>query len=432
MLSEKSAETVRATLPAVGGALGEITASFYDRLFAAHPALLRDLFNRGNQANGDQRQALAGAIAAYAQFLVAPDAAPAPGAFLDRIAHKHASLGVTRDQYQIVHTHLFAAIVEVLGEAVTEEVAAAWDEVYWLLANELIGIEGELYAAAGVTEGDVWRDYRIVERTTEADGVISLLVRPADGSAPPACRPGQYVSVQVELADGARQIRQYSISAARPEGLRITVKAVRGAAGAASPGGAADTAGAPGAAAAGAGAVCPADGGAPDGEVSTHLHAHARAGDTLRLSLPFGDVSLAADEDGPVLLVSAGIGCTPLIGMLDHLLVTGSPRQVIAVHGDRTEATHAFRQELDALVRKLPDATAHVWYEEPAGAWPADRTGRIDLTAVPLPDPTRTTAYLCGPLPFLRAARAQLSALGLPADRIHYEVFGPDLWRGEE
>lgn len=411
MLSEKSAETVRATLPAVGGALGEITASFYDRLFAAHPALLRDLFNRGNQANGDQRQALAGAIAAYAQFLVAPGAAPAPGAFLDRIAHKHASLGVTREQYEVVHTHLFAAIVEVLGEAVTEEVAAAWDEVYWLLANELIGIEGDLYAAAGVSEGDVWRDYRIVERTAEADGVISLLIRPTDGSAPPACRPGQYVSVQVELADGARQIRQYSISAARPEGLRITVKAVRGT-------GAADRAG------------CPMT--APDGEVSTHLHAHARAGDTLRVSLPFGDVSLAADEDGPVLLVSAGIGCTPLIGMLDHLLVTGSPRQVVAVHGDRTEATHAFRQELDALVRKLPDATAHVWYEEPAGAWPADRTGRIDLTAVPLPDPTRTTAYLCGPLPFLRAARTQLNALGLPADRIHYEVFGPDLWRGEE
>ncbi|MER0245818.1 globin domain-containing protein [Streptomyces sp. HSW2009] len=411
MLSEKSAETVRATLPAVGGALGEITASFYDRLFAAHPALLRDLFNRGNQANGDQRQALAGAIAAYAQFLVAPGAAPAPGAFLDRIAHKHASLGVTREQYEVVHTHLFAAIVEVLGEAVTEEVAAAWDEVYWLLANELIGIEGDLYAAAGVTEGDVWRAYRIVERTAEADGVISLLIRPTDGSAPPACRPGQYVSVQVELADGTRQIRQYSISAARPEGLRITVKAVRGT-------GAADRAGCPMA--------------TPDGEVSTHLHAHARAGDTLRVSLPFGDVSLAADEDGPVLLVSAGIGCTPLIGMLDHLLVTGSPRQVVAVHGDRTEATHAFRQELDALVRKLPDATAHVWYEEPAGAWPADRTGRIDLTAVPLPDPTRTTAYLCGPLPFLRAARTQLNALGLPADRIHYEVFGPDLWRGEE
>ncbi|WEV27296.1 globin domain-containing protein [Streptomyces sp. 71268] len=401
MLSEKSAVAVRATLPAVHGALDEIAARFYDRLFAAHPALLRDLFNRGNQANGTQRQALAGALAAFATTLVGPSPT-APDELLGRIAHKHASLGVTRDQYDIVHTHLFAAIAEVLGEAVTEEVAAAWDEVYWLLADSLIAAEGRLYAAAGVAEGDVWREYRVLERTPEADGVVSFLVRPADGTPPPPSRPGQYVSVQVELEDGARQIRQYSVSAARPEGLRLTVKA-----------------------AAGEGE------GAPDGAVSTHLHARVRAGDTLRVSLPFGDVTLDARDDGPLLLVSAGIGCTPLIGMLDHLLTTGAARPVVAVHGDRAERTHAFREELDALVRKLPDAVAHVWYEEPAGPWPADRTGRVDLSAVPLPNLPRTTAYLCGPLPFVHATRAQLRALGLPADRIHYEVFGPDLWRGE-
>ena len=134
MLSTRSAEVVKATLPAVGAAIGDITPIFYRRMFAAHPELERDLFNRGNQAQGDQQSALAGAIAAYATLLVAEDGRD-PLDVLARIAHKHASLGITEDQYPIVHKHLFAAIVEVLGDAVTPEVAAAWDEVYWHMAE---------------------------------------------------------------------------------------------------------------------------------------------------------------------------------------------------------------------------------------------------------------------------------------------------------
>ncbi|GHF55116.1 hemin transporter [Streptomyces mashuensis] len=393
MLSEKSAETIRATLPAVGGAIGDITAVFYDRLFDAHPELLRDLFNRGNQANGTQRQALAGSIAAFATALLEhPDVRP--DAMLDRIAHKHASLGVTREQYQVVHTHLFAAIVQVLGEAVTEEVAAAWDEVYWLMANALIAIEARLYEQAGARDGDTWRPYRVVSRTPETDDVMTFRVEPADGSAVPASRPGQYVSVQVELADGARQIRQYSLSGNPGDALQFTVRKVTD---------------------------------EPRGEVSHHLHEQVREGGLLRVSAPFGDVTLDED-DTPVLLASAGIGCTPMISMLGHLVNTGSQRRVVAVHADRTQSSHAFRADLEELVAKLPDGTAHVWYEQPEGPWPAERTGLVDLTTVPLP--ADTTAYLCGPLPFLRAVRTQLLELGIPASRIHYEVFGPDLWLG--
>ncbi|WP_329585243.1 hypothetical protein [Kitasatospora sp. NBC_01250] len=150
----------------------------------------------------------------------------------------------------------------------------------------------------------------------------------------------------------------------------------------------------------------------------------------LRLSPPFGDVQLDEDGEGPVLLVSAGIGCTPMIGMLDHLAATGATRQVIAVHADHSEQTHAFRETLRQLTGKLANASAEVWYEQPVGAWPAERTGRIDLSTLALP--TGLTAYLCGPLPFLRAARAQLLAAKVPAADIHDEVFGPDLWLGEQ
>lgn len=391
MLTPTSAETVRATLPAVGAAIGDITPLFYEKLFAAHPELLRDLFNRGNQANGSQRQALAGAFAAFAAALV-DHPGSRPDAMLARIAHKHASIGITAQQYEIVHRHLFAAIAEVLGEAVTPQVAAAWDEVYWLMANALIAIEKGLYRRTGVLLGDTWRQHRVIARFQETQDVATFLVAPAGGGDVPASRPGQYVSVQVELPDGARQIRQYSLSG-RPDGaLQFSVKRVHG---------------------------------DPAGEVSNHLHDQVDPGDELLVSAPFGDVSLA-DGEGPVLLASAGIGCTPMIGMLAHLAATADPRPVIAVHGDRDEFSHAFRADLSRFVRTLPDATAHVWYERPVGERPAERTGTVDLATVPVP--AGTTAYLCGPLPFMRAVRGQLLDAGVrPAD-IHYEVFGPDSW----
>ncbi|MGW1228563.1 globin domain-containing protein [Streptomyces sp. NPDC002530] len=398
MLSEQSTATVRATLPAVGAAIGDIADLFYTKLFDAHPELLRDLFNRGNQASGAQRQALAGSIAAFATQLVERPGAR-PDVMLDRIAHKHASLGVTPAQYDVVHTHLFAAIAEVLGDAVTPEVAAAWDEVYWLMANALIAIEERLYAQQGVVVGDVWRTWEVIGRTEETPDVASFRLRPADGSPAPAFRPGQYVSVQVELADGAHQIRQYSLSSAPGSPYRtITVKRVPG-----------DR--------------------APDGEVSRHLHAHVHEGDTLRISAPYGDLVLKS-ADAPLLLASAGIGCTPILAMLEHLAGTGHSAPVTVVHGDRSPADHALRADHALFTGKLPDAAAHFWYENPEPGHPADRTGLVDLSGVAVAPGTH--AYLCGPLPFMRAVRTQLLAKGVPAADIHYEVFGPDLWLAQD
>ncbi|MFE3323672.1 globin domain-containing protein [Streptomyces sp. NPDC059176] len=398
MLSEQSVPVVRATLPVVGAAIGEITELFYRRLFEENPELLRDLFNRGNQANGEQKQALAGSIAAFARMLVERPG-ERPDAMLARIAHKHASLGVTSGQYKIVHRHLFAAIVEVLGDAVTPEVAAAWDDVYWLMANALIATEARLYGEAGVAEGEVWRRMEITDRHDEAIDVISLTLRPADGGPAGSFDPGQYVSVRTTLPDGARQIRQYSLSAApdRSE-WRITVKRVTSA-------------------------------DAPDGEVSSWLHAHARPGDDLTVSAPFGDLVLP-DGSGPLLLASAGIGTTPMLSMLDHLARTGAPRPVIVVHADRSPAHHAHRDELHRLVHALPQAELHVWYEQQSNETSGASAGLADISTLPLPE--GLTAYLCGPLPFMRAVRGDLLHRGIGAASVHYEVFGPDLWLGQQ
>ncbi|MFE3269858.1 globin domain-containing protein [Streptomyces sp. NPDC059215] len=395
MLSEQSTATVRATLPAVGAAIGEIADRFYEGLFAAHPELLRDLFNRGNQASGTQRRALAGSIAAFAAHLVErPD--ERPDVMLSRIAHKHASLGIAPEQYGVVHEHLFAAIAEVLGDAVTPEVAAAWDEVYWLMANALIALEKRLRAQHS---DDVrgWRTWRVVGRDEETADVATFRMRPADGGPLPDFRAGQYVSVRVTLADGARQIRQYSlVGAPGAPDRRIGVKRVR-------------------------------EAGSPDGEVSNHLHAHVAAGDTLEVSAPYGDLVLDG-TDAPVLLASAGIGVTPMIAMLEQLALSGHRAPVTIVHADRSPADHALRTDHEAYAGKLSDAAAHFWYERDADG--AGLPGRADLSAIPVAPGTR--AYLCGPLPFMRAVRAQLLGKGVAAADIHYEVFGPDLWLAQD
>ncbi|WP_406327017.1 globin domain-containing protein [Streptomyces sp. NBC_00203] len=398
MLSSESAALVRATLPAVAGALDEITTRFYDTMFHDRPELLDGMFNRGNQASGAQRRALAGSIAAFATALL-DDPDTRPDVLLARIAHKHTAVGVTEDQYTIVHKYLFGAIAEVLGGAVTPEVAAAWDEVYWLMAGALISQEARLYQDAGVQPGKIWRQWTVVERRAETTDVVSFLLSPADGEPAPRARAGQYVSVRVRMSDGVHQLRQYSLSS-DPGGelRRITVKRVTG----------------------------DADG--PDGEVSNLLHDHIREGDELTLSTPFGDVFLddQADANVPLVLVSAGIGCTPMAGILAHLAAHGSPRPVLVLHADRSPAEHALRAETRDLVRQLPGAQAVFWYERPGPEEPASRTGLMDLSETQLP--YGATVFLCGPLPFMREVRGQLLSTGVPARRIRYEVFGPDLW----
>ncbi|WP_326573475.1 FAD-binding oxidoreductase [Streptomyces sp. NBC_00481] len=398
MLSAQSAPVVRTTLPVVGASLTTITEVFYRRLFEERPELLRHLFNRTNQATGAQREALAGSVAAFATLLVErPD--ERPDAVLSRIAHKHVSLGITADQYPLVGRHLLGAVAEVLGDAVTPEVGAAWDEVYWLMANALIAIEARLYAEAGVADGDVWRRMEVAERRQESADAVSLVLRRTDGRPTAPFRPGQYVSVRVELPDGARQIRQYSLSTAPDHKTwRITVKREKAARGT-----------------------------VPDGEVSSWLHAHAEVGDILDVSLPAGDLVLP-EADTPLFLASAGIGITPMLSMLDHLALTSSARPVTVVHADRSPLDHVHRDEQADLVSRLNSADLHLWYENDAHHSPGTNVFAGLATLDHLTPARDTTAYLCGPLPFMRMVRGELLAKGLHPSAIHYEVFGPDLW----
>src|SRR5215213_4575785 len=213
MLSDRSRPVVQATLPVVAEHIQEIAQRFYQHMFTEHPDLLDGTFNRGNQVDGAQQQALAGSVAAFASALVnTPDHLPEH--LLSRIAHKHASLGIRPDQYQVVHDNLMWAIGDVLGDAVTPDIAAAWDEVYWLMANTLINQERGLYSARGVRPETVWRQWEVEKKIRETDDVVTFVVKRIDDRLVKTSLPGQYVTVQMTMPDGVRQPRQYSLTRA--------------------------------------------------------------------------------------------------------------------------------------------------------------------------------------------------------------------------
>jgi nitric oxide dioxygenase len=399
-LSEKSRPVIEATLPVVGEHIGAIAERFYDHLFTEHPELLDGTFNRGNQAEGSQQQALAGSVAIFAEALLNhPE--HLPERLLTRVGHKHASLGIRPDQYQVVYDNLMWAIGDVLGDAVTPEVAEAWSEVYWVMAFALISTERGLYSARGVQPETVWREWRVTDKVTETADVATFKVRRIDDRPVRTSLPGQYVSVLMPMPDGTRQPRQYSLTRADDgEHRQFSVKRVSG-------------------------------GGQPDGEVSNLMHEAVEVGDVITLSLPFGDVVL--DDSGrPLVFCSAGIGITPMAGMLSHLVVAGSSFDVRVLHADLDEDSFALREQVLHDVRALPKAGMHVWSERgDEGSLPIDsrHAGTMDLSQVELPD--GAAYYLCGPLPFMQAVRSTLIDRGVPSRDIQYEVFGPDLWQAD-
>ena len=397
MLSDTSLPVIKATLPVVGEHIEEIAKRFYQHMFEARPDLLDGLFNRGNQADGRQQQALAGSIAAFAGLLV-DNVDQVPDHLLSRVAHKHVSLGLSPDQYQIVHDHLMWAIVDVLGDAVTPEVAAAWDEVYWLMAHMLINKERGLYNAVHLTPDTIWRTWRVAQRIQETADVVRFVVERVDEREVKPSLPGQYVTIKMVMHDGVHQPRQYSLTKADDgQHRQFAVKRVHGL-------------------------------GTPDGEMSTLLHNEVQVGDEVVLSAPFGDVVLEY-TDRPLVLASAGIGITPMAGMLSHLVKSGMQRQVILLHADDSEESFPLRGQVREDLAALPDGTLKTWFLNPSVGGTAsgsEFSGFMDVGAVELPDDAEY--YLCGPLPFLKSVRSALVAGGVPAKDIQYEVFGPDLW----
>ena len=386
MLSAQSLPLITATLPLVGERMPVIARNFYGRMFAAHPELFDGLFSRSNQKNGSQQQALAGSIAAFATHLV-KNPEITPEAMLSRIAHKHVSLDIRPEQYTVVYQYLFEAIAEELSDVITSEIAGAWTEVYWLMAHALITLENGLYSAAASDRP--LAPWVVVGKEAAGTDAVTFTLQPADDTPVTPSLPGQYVSVTVRMPDGIHQVRQYSLSASTGTDTRVFTTRLDA-----------------------------------DGEVSPALHRDVQIGDQLILSNPCGDISLSAG-DTPLVLASAGIGCTPSASILRSLADQGSTREVLVLHAESTLERWALRDQMLEDVALLEAAELELWLEVPSEGHGA-HDGFMSLANVAIPE--NASVYLCGPLPFMRSLRSQALESGVPAERIHYEVFGPDLW----
>jgi nitric oxide dioxygenase len=391
MISSASRPYIDASVPVLREHGLAVTTTFYRNMFAAHPELTR-LFNMGNQAAGKQQQSLASAVFAYAANI---DNAAALGPVVKRIVHKHVSVGIKAEHYPIVGHHLLGAIKETLGDAATPELIAAWAEAYGALADALIAAEAEMYRQAGVEAGET-RSMRVTDVVAESDNVLSIRFVAVDGGALPPFAAGQYVSVAVDFADGRRQLRQYSLSdAPGTSSLRISVKREDPRAS------------------------------SPAGEVSNWIHANVKPGSVLQVTHPFGEFTPDTESIHPVVLLSAGVGITPMVAALNRIAQVNPERRVIFAHAAKSARQHAHQADIAAARARMPHLQVVTFYEE--GAADGALEGFMDAARLPSWPLAETDVYMCGPLPFMQAQWNALLAAGAPRERLHREVFGPDL-----
>jgi ferredoxin-NADP reductase/MOSC domain-containing protein YiiM/ferredoxin len=240
-----------------------------------------------------------------------------------------------------------------------------------------------------------FRQLTVTAITRESDSVISIRLEDPTGALLPAARPGQYLTLRIQVDTDERSLlRNYSLSGPPDGGFyRITVKREH------------------------------------DGAASGYLHTRLAVGDQLDIAAPRGTFILDRTH-APVLLISAGIGATPVLAMLQALAEEHSDREIWWLHGARSSRDRSFAAETKALLAALPNGTAHVYYSRPdpndiAGR-DYDSAGRLTASVLAELDPPHDAeAYLCGPTPFMEEMSAGLATMGIEASRIHTEPFGP-------
>lgn len=245
---------------------------------------------------------------------------------------------------------------------------------------------------------------RVVDVQRESSVIKSFVLEAADGTLLPVFLPGQFVQVRLTGPDGQRLLRHYSLSGDPAERTRwrISVKHQ----------------------------LAPADRGElPDGLVSSHLHGGIEAGATLDVAGPAGAFVLDELGDRPVVLLSGGVGVTPMLSMLHRLCAT-SRRRVYFIHACENGAVHAFRDEVARLQASREGVLTHICYRMPEPLdlveQRFDSEGLITRETMqrllPLDD---YDVYLCGPTPFMQTNWRLLRSLGVDQARIRHEFFGP-------
>jgi nitric oxide dioxygenase len=397
-LSDKTIDLVKATVPALESVGSAVTDRMYELLFKTPE--VRDLFNQAHQgAGGSQSKALTAAILAYARNI---DNLGALRSRVERITQKHVGLNIQPRHYHFVAEALLQAIKDVLGDAATPEILAAWGEAYWFLADLLMAREARLYSRLAAAPGG-WnglRDFTVESTMQESEVIRSFILVPRDGGVVMRQRPGQYLTFFLDIPGSGHLTRNYSISCApNDHHYRISVKRE----------------------------TTP---GHPPGIASNWLHDHASAGTLLKVAPPAGEFFLDEMDDSPVVLVSGGVGLTPMMSMLETIVGSGSKRRTSYIHGAENGRMHAMGKHAKELAAKAPNVTVRTFYNVPEATDVAgrdyDERGFISADWLERNTPLEeATYYICGPRPFLRAMVGGLARKGVALDRIRYEFFGP-------
>jgi nitric oxide dioxygenase len=400
---------VKSTAPILKEHGKTITTTFYRNMLGAHPEL-KNYFSLRNQQTGAQQAALANSVLAYATYI---DDLGKISPAVERIAQKHVSLFIKPEHYPIVGTHLIGAIGEVLGSALTNEIKDAWVAAYGQLADIFIQREGQLYDAN--TDWKTWRKFKITKKEAENDSVTSFYLEPTDNKPLPKFLPGQYVSVQIPIPelDGLLQSRQFSLSEAPGTNhYRISIK-LQGP------------------------EEEPALEDLRDGKIagllSTRLHKRYNVGDEVELSPPAGEFFLnpadPASAKKPLVLLSAGVGATPLVSILDSVLSSESAsRPITWIHGARYSGSTCFVPHVLDSAKKHDNITAKIFLEDVKEGDQYDFKGEIDLARLQKEqllqlDRADAEYFICGPEDWMINVRAFLEENGVPRGRQHLELF---------
>lgn len=414
-LSAAQIAIVKSTAPILKEHGKTITTTFYRNMLGAHPEL-KNIFSLRNQQTGAQQAALANSVLAYAQHI---DDLPKLSHAVERIAQKHASLFIKADQYAIVGHHLIGAIGEVLGDALTKDIADAWIAAYGQLADIFIKREQQLYDQNG--DWLNWRQFKIIKKEAENEGVTSFYLEPTDGKPLPKFLPGQYVSLQVPVPelDNLNQSRQFSLSEAPEEGInhyRISVKKEETLENA---------------------TLQELSTGKVPGLISNMLHNKYNVGDFVELSAPQGeffvDPADATAAKKPLILLSAGVGAAPLLSIHDAVLKSETAsRPITWIHGARHSGTTCYSKHVRETAKSHDNVNAKIFLEtvrngdEQGVAY--DFVGTINLEKLAEEnllhlENSGAEYYVCGPEDWMVSVRAWLEGKGVGRERQHLELF---------
>ena len=388
-LTDKTIKIIKATVPIIEKNTVEMTKKFYPLLFTRNPTI-KIFFNREHVRSGTLPRAVTASIIEYANNI---DNLDAIKPLINDIAEKHASLNIKPTQYSIVLKCMLEVIGNALGTKGSHEVKRAWEEALDNLANIIIETETRKYEETLAKEGG-WKGYKyftITNKENESNLITSFYLEPKDGKTIVTGKAGQYISIMLDIPERGTVFRNYSLSSSPNSNYyRISVKREE------------------------------------KGLVSNYLHDMLSQGDKIKLNPPYGSLCLK-DTDNPAVLISGGVGITPMMSILLKAADQKLTRPIHFIHGTRNKDTHAFKDDVVSLTADHNNLNHHFFYSRNSVKSANTESGRITIESIKEIASHQKDAefYLCGPAQMMKDFYRELINWGVMPNNIVYEYFGP-------